>query len=251
MDSSSGSSGSTPPPAVCLVSGGMDSAVTLAEARAAGFACHALSFRYGQRAVCELEAARRVAESLGALQHRVVDVDLSALGGSALTTGGAGADAIEVPKDRAAEEIGKGVPVTYVPARNTVFLAVALGWAEVLGASDLFLGVNAVDYSGYPDCRPAFLRAFEELASVATAAGAERGARFRVHAPLLEMSKARIVERAFELGVDLSLTHTCYDPVEAGGRTLACGCCDACLLRLAGFEQAGRRDPVEYAPRSR
>ena len=224
----------------------MDSAVTLAEARAAGFACHALSFRYGQRATCELDAAARVARSLGAVEHRVVAVDLAALGGSALTTGGAGADAIEVPKDRTEAEIGADVPVTYVPARNTVFLSVALGWAEVLGASDLFLGVNAVDYSGYPDCRPAFLRAFEELARVATAAGTERGTRFRVHAPLLELSKAEIVRRGLELGVDLSLTHTCYDPVREGERVLACGRCDACRLRLAGFREAGVPDPVPY-----
>lgn len=229
-----------PRPAVCLVSGGMDSAVVLAEARLAGFAVHALSFDYGQRHRVELEAAREVALHGGAVDWRVVRVDLSALGGSALT------DAIEVPRDR--EEIGVGVPVTYVPARNTVFLAVALGWAEILGATDLFVGVNAVDYSGYPDCRPAFLRAFEELASLATAAGTEEGARFRVRAPLMELGKADIVRRAEELGVDLGRTHTCYDPIEAEGEVLACGRCDACRLRLAGFEQAGRRDPVRYAP---
>ncbi len=228
-------------PAVCLVSGGMDSAVTLAEAGVAGFAAHALSIDYGQRHALELEAARRVAEALGAVEHRILRVDLTGIGGSALT----GAD--PVPKDRVEAEIGAGVPPTYVPARNTVFLAVALGWAEVLGARDLFLGVNAVDYSGYPDCRPAFLRAFEELASVATAAGTEAGARFRVHAPLLERSKAEIVLRAEELGVDLGLTHTCYDPVDRNGRSLACGRCDACLLRLKGFREAGRVDPVPYA----
>jgi 7-cyano-7-deazaguanine synthase len=230
-------------PAVCLLSGGMDSAVCLAEARAAGFRVHALSFRYGQRHAVELEAARRVARAGGAAEHRVVDLDLSALGGSALT------DDLAVPHGRPAEEIGAGVPVTYVPARNTVFLAVALGWAEVLGARDLVCGVNAVDYSGYPDCRPEFLRAFEALAAVATAAGAERGERFTVHAPLLELSKAGIVRRAGELGVDLGLTHTCYDPVPADGdRPLACGTCDACLLRLAGFAEAGLVDPVPYAP---
>lgn len=219
----------------------MDSAVTLAEAVAEGFEAYALSFDYGQRHVHELAAAARVARAQGAAQHRVVAVDLSALGGSALT-----AD-IEVPKDRPAGEIGTGVPVTYVPARNTLFLSVALGWAERLGAEDLFLGVNAVDYSGYPDCRPAFLRAFEELAAVATAAGTERGAHFRVRAPLLELSKARIVERAAELGVDLGLTLTCYDPAEEGdGSVLACGACDACQLRLAGFAEAGVRDPVRY-----
>ena len=227
----------------------MDSAVTLAEARAAGFEPFALSFRYGQRAGCELEAARRVAAALGAREHRIVDVDLGALGGSSLTdpdhAGG-------VPKDRDEAEIGTGVPSTYVPARNTVFLAVALGWAEVLGATDLFLGVNAVDYSGYPDCRPAFLRAFESLAGVATAAGAEGGARFRVHAPLLELSKAEIVLRAEALGVDLGLTHTCYDPqpasLDGGERPLACGRCDACRLRLRGFAEAGREDPIGYVP---
>jgi 7-cyano-7-deazaguanine synthase len=220
----------------------MDSAVCLAEARAAGFRVHALSFRYGQRHAVELEAARRVAEAGGAAEHRVVDLDLSALGGSALT------DDLEVPHGREAERIGEGVPVTYVPARNTVFLAVALGWAEVLGARELYCGVNAVDYSGYPDCRPEFLRAFEALAAVATAAGAERGERFTVRAPLLELSKGDIVRRAVELGVDLGLTHTCYDPVPGpAGGALACGTCDACQLRLAGFAEAGLRDPVPYA----
>ena len=230
------------PPAVCLVSGGMDSAVVLAEAREQGFAPHALSFRYGQRHAVELEAAARVAEALGAVEHRTVTVDLSALGGSALT------DAMEVPKDRSRDVIGEGVPVTYVPARNAVFLAVALGWAEVLGSTDLFVGVNAVDYSGYPDCRPAFLRAFETLATLATAAGAEEGAAFRVHAPLMELSKAGIVLRGRELEVDFGLTHTCYDPVPGpDGRVLACGRCDACHLRLDGFHEAGFEDPVPYA----
>lgn len=228
--------------AVCLVSGGMDSAVALAEARAAGFECYALGFDYGQRHAVELEAARRVARAGGALEQRIVAIDLAALGGSALV--GAG----EVPMERGLAEIGRGVPSTYVPARNTVFLAVALGWAEILGARDLFLGVNAVDYSGYPDCRPAFLQAFEALARVATAAGTEEGARFRVHAPLLHMSKADIVRRAEELGVDLALTHTCYAPIERRGeRPLACGRCDACRLRREGFRQAGRVDPIEYA----
>lgn len=229
------------PRAVCLLSGGMDSAVTLAEAAAAGFEPWALTVRYGQRHACELDAARRVARALGAREHRIVAVDLGELGGSALTA------AIEVPKDRAQSEIGRGVPVTYVPARNTVFLAIALGWAEVIGARDLFLGVNAVDYSGYPDCRPEFLRAFEQLANLATAAGTEHGARFRVHAPLLQLSKAEIVERGVALGVDFALTHTCYDPLERAGRWLACGRCDACQLRLAGFRAAGRSDPAPYA----
>ena len=228
--------------AVCLLSGGMDSAVTLAEAVAADFAPYALSFRYGQRHDVELAAAERVARVGGAVEHRIVDLDLSALGGSALTD-----DALDVPLDREPNDIGTGVPATYVPARNTVFLAVALGWAETLGARDLFLGVNAVDYSGYPDCRPEFLSAFESLARVATAAGTEEGARFTVHAPLLELSKAGIVERAAELGVDLGLTHTCYAPVRAGVGVLACGRCDACLLRLEGFRAAGKKDPVPYA----
>lgn len=219
----------------------MDSAVTLAEARAAGFAAHALSFDYGQRHSVELEAARRVAEAGGAVEHRVVRLDLSTLGGSALTEPG-----IAVPLDRSDAEIGARVPATYVPARNTVFLAVALGWAETLGARDLFCGVNAVDTSGYPDCRPEFLRAFEALAGVATAAGAERGECFRVHAPLLELDKAAIVLRAEALGVDLSLTHTCYAPKLDARGLLACGRCDACRLRLRGFAAAGRTDPIRY-----
>lgn len=226
----------------------MDSCVALAEARAAGFECHALSFRYGQRHVVELQAAARVARALGASEHRIVTVDLSALGGSALTDP---SGAIDVPKDRDERAIGVGVPATYVPARNTVFLAVALGWAETLGARDLFLGINALDYSGYPDCRPEFLHAFEALARVATAVGTEQGARFRVHAPLLELSKAAIVSRGLELGVDFALTHTCYDPrIESGERVLACGRCDACVLRLKGFRDAGRRDPIAYAEQS-
>jgi 7-cyano-7-deazaguanine synthase len=222
----------------------MDSAVALAEARAAGFECFALSFRYGQRHSVELQAAARVARELGASEQRVVGIDLAALGGSALTdrTG-----AIAVPKDRDERAIGVGVPATYVPARNTVFLAIALGWAETLGARDLFLGVNALDYSGYPDCRPEFLRAFEELARVATAAGAEQGVRFRVHAPLSSLTKAGIVKRGRELGVDFAWTHSCYDPLTSGERVLACGHCDACLLRLKGFREAGARDPIAYA----
>ena len=219
----------------------MDSAVTLAEAVRAGFAVHALSFDYGQRHSYELECAKQVARAGSALEHRIVKLDLSVFGGSALT-----AD-VDVPKDRDETEIGSGVPVTYVPARNTVFLSVALAWAEVLGATDLFIGVNAVDYSGYPDCRPEFLAAFEELAGKATAAGAERGETFEVHAPLMELSKRQVVERAVELEVDLALTHTCYDPLESSGQVLACGHCDACLLRLKGFEEAGRVDPIGYA----
>jgi len=233
---------SSPRRAVCLLSGGMDSAVTLAEALAQGFDVHALTVRYGQRHACELEAARRVARALGVREHRELEVDLASLGGSALTGHG------EVPKGRDEAEIGRGeIPATYVPARNTVLLALALAWAESLGARDLFLGVNAIDYSGYPDCRPAFLRAFEALAALATAEGAERGARYHVHAPLLERTKREIVLRAEALGVDLGLTHTCYDPVESAGTWLACGRCDACRLRRRGFEQAGRRDPLRYA----
>ena len=237
------SSRSDAPRAVCLVSGGMDSAVTLAEARAAGRACHALSFDYGQRHGIELEAAKRVAEALGAVEHRVVRIDLSALGGSALTSD------IEVPKDRPMGEIGTGVPPTYVPARNTTFLAVALGWTEILGAREIWIGVNALDSSGYPDCRPAFLGAFETLSSLATAAGTERGEHVSIRAPLVERTKAQIVRRGIELGVDFGLTHTCYDPVARGGRVLACGRCDACLLRLKGFREAGAADPVPYAAR--
>jgi 7-cyano-7-deazaguanine synthase len=227
--------------AVCLVSGGMDSAVALAEARALGRECHALSVDYGQRHRAELAAAERVTRALGARSQRVVSLDLRALGGSALT------DALPVPKDRGDAEIGVGVPSTYVPARNTILLAVALGLAEVLDASEVYLGVNALDYSGYPDCRPEFLSAFEALARVATAAGAERGWKLRVRAPLLQLSKREIVLRGAELGVDFALTHTCYDPLERAGAVLACGRCDACRLRLKGFAEAGIRDPIAYA----
>ncbi len=234
-------SGDSSPRAVCLVSGGMDSAVTLAEARAAGFATYALTVKYGQRHACELAAARRIAAALGVVEQRELALDLAALGGSALTGHGA------VPKGRDDAAIaGGGVPATYVPARNTVFLALALAWAEALGARDLFLGVNAIDYSGYPDCRPEFLTAFEGLARLATAAGSEHGTRFRVHAPLLALNKKDIVLRAAALGVDLGLTHTCYDPLEQSGAWLACGRCDACRLRLKGFREAGRRDPIAY-----
>jgi 7-cyano-7-deazaguanine synthase len=222
----------------------MDSAVCLAEARLAGFEPFALSFRYGQRHEHELVCAGRVAQALGAVEHKIVAVDLAAIARSALT-----AD-IDVPKDRAAHQIGSGVPATYVPARNTVFLSLALAWAETLGAVDLFTGVNAVDYSGYPDCRPAFLEAFRQLADVATAAGAEGAAHFSVHAPLLRLSKAEIVKRALELDVDLSATHSCYDPIDGGdpdGSVLACGRCDACRLRLQGFADAGEIDPIAYA----
>ncbi|HEX6645243.1 MAG TPA: 7-cyano-7-deazaguanine synthase QueC [Gemmatimonadales bacterium] len=224
-------------PAVVLLSGGMDSAVTAAVAASEGFAVHALSFRYGQRHAIELDAAGAVARSVGAADHRIVGVDLSAFGGSALT-----AD-LPVPVDRPAEAIGTGVPGTYVPARNTVFLSLALAWAEVLGARDIFIGANAVDYSGYPDCRPEFIDAFERLAALATAAGTERGERFVVHAPLLRLSKREIVELGTGLGVDFSLTRTCYAPDPGGA---ACGRCDACILRLRGFADAGLRDPAPY-----
>lgn len=217
--------------AVVLVSGGMDSALTLAIARAQGYACHALSVRYGQRHGSELAAAARVAQVLGAAEHKVVDVDLRTIGGSALT-----AD-IAVP-----EHGGEGIPVTYVPARNTIMLSLALAWAEVLGARALFCGVNAVDYSGYPDCRPAFIEAFERLANLATKAGVE-GAQIRVHAPLMQMSKADIARLGMELGVDFALTVSCYQ-ADAEGR--ACGHCDACRLRAQGFAAAGLADPTRY-----
>lgn len=223
-------------PAVCLLSGGLDSTTALAYARREGFACYALTFDYGQRHRVELEAARRVAESLGAVEHRVVVFDLRVFGGSALT-----AD-IDVPKDGSDKA---NIPVTYVPARNTVFLSFALAWAEVLGASDIFLGVNAVDYSGYPDCRPEFIAAFERMADLATRAGVEGVTHMRIHTPLIRLSKREIIELAVDLGADLRLTHSCYDP-DAAGRS--CGRCDSCRLRLKGFAEAGMKDPVEYVP---
>jgi 7-cyano-7-deazaguanine synthase len=221
--------------AVVLLSGGLDSATTLALAIERGFAAHALTVDYGQRHRLEIERARRLAGELGAVSHRVVRVDLAAPAGSALTDARA-----EVPRSRSPEAIGRDIPSTYVPARNTLFLALALGWAEVLSAGDLFLGANAVDYSGYPDCRPEFLRAFEALAALATKAGVE-GRRFRVHAPLLEWTKGRIVREALRLGVDPATTLSCYDPRPDGG---PCGVCDACLLRAKGFREAGVPDPA-------
>ena len=223
-------------PAVVLVSGGMDSAVVLAIARERGFAVHALSVRYGQRHTSELEAAERVASALGATVHKTVAVDLRSIGGSALT------DDIAVPEDSDGHVIGADIPVTYVPARNTIMLSLALGWAEVIGSADLFCGVNAVDYSGYPDCRPEFIEAFERLANVATKAGVE-GAGFRVHAPLLRMSKADIVREGLRLGVDFATTVSCYQ-ADAEGR--ACRHCDACRLRAEGFLAAGVPDPTRY-----
>ena len=218
--------------AVILLSGGLDSATVLAMARADGFACHALSLDYGQRHRAELAAARRVATALGAVEHKVLPLSLDAIGGSALTD-----SSIAVPTEGSA-----GIPVTYVPARNTVFLALALGWAEVLGSTDLFVGVNAVDYSGYPDCRPAFIAAFEQLANLATKAGVE-GGRFRVHAPLIDMGKGDIIRTGVGLGVDYSLTVSCYQADENG---VACGVCDSCRLRAAGFHAAGIPDPTRY-----
>ncbi|OGQ86658.1 MAG: 7-cyano-7-deazaguanine synthase QueC [Deltaproteobacteria bacterium RIFOXYA12_FULL_58_15] len=222
--------------AVVLLSGGLDSTTTLAMAKAEGFACHALSFNYGQRHKIELDAATRVAEALGVAEHLILSFDLGTYGGSALTGNH------EVPKDRSTGVMGRDIPITYVPARNTIFLAHALGWAEVLGAFDLFIGANAVDYSGYPDCRPEFISAFESLANLATGAGVTRAGRFRIHAPLLHMTKAEIVKKGTELGVDYSLTHSCYDPKNE----IACGRCDACQLRLAGFAAAGLKDPIAY-----
>jgi len=223
-------------PAVVLVSGGMDSAVVLALARERGFEVHALSVRYGQRHTSELDAAARVARALDAADHKTVAVDLRSIGGSALT------DDIAVPEDSDGHVIGADIPVTYVPARNTIMLSLALGWAEVIGSADLFCGVNAVDYSGYPDCRPEFIDAFERLANLATKAGVE-GTGFRVHAPLMRMSKAEIVREGLRLGVDFAQTVSCYQ-ADAEGR--ACGHCDACRLRAEGFIAAGVPDPTRY-----
>ncbi len=227
--------------AVVLLSGGLDSATCLALAKRDGFACVALSFAYGQRHRFELEAARAVAAAAGVTDHRVVSLDLRAIGGSALT-----AD-VAVPKHDQVSQVGAGIPVTYVPARNTVFLGIALGLAEVVGASDLFIGVNAVDYSGYPDCRPEFIAAFEVLANLATKAGVE-GQPFHIHAPLSSLTKADIVRLGISLGVDYGQTHSCYDPAPDGG---ACGHCDSCLLRKKGFEEAGVPDPTRYAKAER
>jgi 7-cyano-7-deazaguanine synthase len=223
--------------AVILLSGGIDSTTTLAVALTEGYEIHALSFDYGQRHQIETDAARRVADSLGATEHRIAKIDLRVFGGSALI------DDIDVPKKRSETEIAHGIPVTYVPARNTIFLAYALAWAEVIQAADIFLGVNAIDYSGYPDCRPEFIEAFETLANIGTKAGIE-GRRFQIHTPLIKLSKAEIIRKAIELGIELSLTHSCYDPSPEG---FACGECDSCLLRLKGFREAGINDPIRYA----
>jgi 7-cyano-7-deazaguanine synthase len=221
--------------AVVLLSGGLDSTTTLAIARAEGFVPYALSFRYGQRHAIELDAAVRVAKSMGVAEHVIADIDLRRFGGSALT-----AD-LAVPKGRDLAGMGEGIPITYVPARNTVFLSFALAWAEVLGASDLFIGVNALDYSGYPDCRPEYIAAFERMANLATAAAVEGRQRIRIHAPLIELTKAAIIRKGVELGVDYALTSSCYDPGEAGR---PCGECDSCLLRAKGFAEAGLADPL-------
>lgn len=225
------------PKAVVLLSGGLDSTTALAVARSQGFACHALSVDYGQRHRVELDRAAAVAKALGAVEHRVVTLDLRQIGGSALT------GAIAVPKDRSADDMSRGVPVTYVPARNTILLGLALGLAEVVGAFDIFIGANVLDYSGYPDCRPEFLGAFETLANLATKAGTEGAGTFRVHSPLLKLTKAEIIREGMKLGVDYGLTLSCYDP-DAAGR--ACGRCDSCQLRKKGFAEAGVPDPTAY-----
>ena len=227
----------TLPRAVLLLSGGVDSTTTAAIARHEGFDVHALSVRYGQRHAVELEAARRVAERLGIRRHVIVDLDLRVFGGSALT-----AD-VPVPKDTPLAEIGARIPATYVPGRNTIFLSLALAWAETLGARDIFFGANALDYSGYPDCRPEYLEAFARMADLATRAGVQEGARLRIHAPLLRLTKAEIVARGVALGLDYGMTSSCYDPAADGA---ACGRCESCLLRLKGFAEAGLPDPARY-----
>jgi 7-cyano-7-deazaguanine synthase len=227
--------------AVILLSGGLDSATVLAIAKAEGYELYALSFSYGQRHAWELEAAKRVAASIGVAQHRIAEIDLRAFGGSALT-----AD-IDVPKGRAPEEMAHGIPITYVPARNTIFLAFALAWAEVLDASDIFLGVNALDYSGYPDCRPEFIAAFEKMANLATKAGVEGRQKLCIHTPLIAMTKAQIVAAGMKLGVDYGLTSSCYDPGPTGA---PCGQCDSCLLRHKGFRENGIEDPLRNAASS-
>ncbi len=221
--------------AVVLLSGGLDSATVLAIARSEGYACFALSFSYGQRHAFELQAAKRVAASLGAIEHRIANIDLRVFGGSALT------DEIEVPKGREPGEMAHGIPVTYVPARNTIFLSFALAWAEVLESSDIFIGVNALDYSGYPDCRPEFIEAYEKMANLATKAGVEGRQRLKIHTPLIAMTKAQIIAKGIELGVDYAQTSSCYDPSPTG---VPCGQCDSCLLREKGFHDAGVEDPL-------
>lgn len=220
---------------VCLLSGGLDSTTALAIARSEGFDVYAMSFRYGQRHKVELESAARIAAALGVKHHVIVDIDLRQFGGSALTSD------IEVPKSRALSEMSHGIPVTYVPARNTVFLSFALAWAETLGAQDIYIGVNALDYSGYPDCRPEYIAAYETMANLATRAGVEGTQRLKIHTPLIELTKAAIIRRGLELGVDYALTSSCYDPSPSGA---PCGACDSCLLRSKGFTEAGVPDPL-------
>jgi 7-cyano-7-deazaguanine synthase len=227
----------TNPAAVVLLSGGLDSTTALAIAKEQDFDVYALTFRYGQRHAAELDAARRVAERCGVTEHVVLDIDLRRFGGSALT------DAIDVPKDRPLAEMGQGIPVTYVPARNTIFLSFALAWAEVLGAQDIFIGVNVLDHSGYPDCRTEYIEAFERMANLATKAGVEGRQRLCIHTPLIRLTKAQIIAKGLALGVDYGLTVSCYDPSPAGE---ACGHCDACLLRLKGFAENGMADPALY-----
>jgi 7-cyano-7-deazaguanine synthase len=227
-------------PAVVLLSGGLDSATTLAIANSEGYACHALSFRYGQRHAIELAAAERVANHIGVASHRVIEIDLAQFGGSALTSD------LAVPKKSSADEIGGEIPITYVPARNTIFLSFALAQAEVREAGDIFIGVNALDYSGYPDCRPEYIAAFEQMANLATKAAVEGRQRVTIHTPLIQLTKAEIIRRGFELGVDFSLTSSCYDPDQEGR---ACGRCDSCLLRLKGFAENFISDPISYVDR--
>jgi 7-cyano-7-deazaguanine synthase len=223
--------------AVVLLSGGLDSTTALAIANHQGFQTFAISFNYSQRHSIEIDSAKRVAKALGVERHLILDIDLRSIGGSALT------NHIPVPKDREAHQISFGIPVTYVPARNTIFLSYAIAWAEVLSAQDIFIGVNALDYSGYPDCRPEYIAAFETMANLATKAGVEGKLKVKIHAPLIAMSKAEIIRTGLNLGVDYSLTHSCYDPTEQG---IACGRCDSCLLRLKGFAEAGATDPLRY-----
>lgn len=228
-------------PAVVLLSGGLDSTTVLAIAKAEGYIPYALSFRYGQRHTVELEAAERVAQAQGVARHVIADINLRIFGGSALT------DDIAVPHHDSADELGEDIPVTYVPARNTVFLSFALAWAETLGSSDVFVGVNALDYSGYPDCRPEYISAYEKMANLATKAGVEGTQHLKIHTPLIDLTKAQTIERGLALGVDYSLTHSCYDPDEQG---LSCGTCDSCLLRRRGFAELGLEDPVPVAIRA-